>query len=152
MTISIGRGGNYAGGVFGLGSAEDGGTTRVTNSAGNGRTARGGGGGKDSGGGGWSGGGGNGGAGGYNGGNGGSGWFGSGGSGQGTRLPSIQGVTITPGAGGERECSGCSGGGGGGGIIINGGGRRGRWQAQGYGSGGGEYGNNGYHGAVIIYV
>ena len=56
-----------------------------------------------------SGGGGNGGVGGYNGGNGGSGWFGSGGSGQGTSLPSIQGVTLVPGAGGDRECNGCRG-------------------------------------------
>ena len=55
MTISIGAGGNYAGGFLGLGSAEDGGTTRMTNSDGSTRTARGGGGGKENGGGGWSG-------------------------------------------------------------------------------------------------
>ena len=208
MTISIGAGGRPG---SGLGQAGDGGSTRVTNSDGYTRTARGGQRGNQVGGSGWSGGGSyrrkrdtfwaggrvgpglgqadngesttvknsdgttvtslgghrgdstggsrlsgkgshRGGAGGSNGSNGGDGWFYNGGSGQGTRLPYIEGVTLVPGAGGARECSGCIGGGGGGGIIINGGGTRGQYEAQGYGSGGGDYGKWGYRGAVIIYV
>ena len=181
MTISIGAGGRPG---SGLGQAGDGGSTRVTNSDGYTRTARGGQRGNQVGGSGWSGGGSyrrkrggattvknsdgrtdstggsglsgegshRGGAGGSNGSDGGDGWFYNGGSGQGTRLPYIRGVSLVPGAGGARECSGCIGGGGGGGIIINGGGTRGQWEAQGYGSGGGDYGKWGYHGAVIIYV
>ena len=151
MSITIGAGGRHG---SGLGQGNDGGSTTVSNSDGRSVKARGGGRGQDNGGRGWSGGGGNGGAGGHNGGDGGAGLFGSGGSGQGTGLlPTIQGVTLVPGDGGERQCSGCAGGGGGGGIIIDGGGRRSDGRAaQGYGSGGGKYGNNGQSGAVILYV
>ena len=168
MTVSIGDGGDYAAG------GQD---TTVTNSDGETVTARGGspndG---NNGGSGWSGGGGSrsggGGAGGYNGGDGqdGSGWSGGyGGKGHYTSLPTVAGVCIVAGAGGQ-TCSNsqyCFGGGGGG-ILINGDGRRDDGRAaqgcgpegsyyddraaQGYGSGGGPYGVNGMSGAVILYV
>ena len=138
----------------------DGGDTSVTLSGSNVVTAQGGNGGTYRGGNGWSGGGGKlSGAGGFNGGDGVDGrksiydstTGGAGGAGQGTSLPSIQGLTITAGAGGQ-SCFGCQGGGGGG-VMINGdGGRRDdNRAAQGYGSGDGHYGS-GHSGVVILYV
>ena len=144
MTVSIGAGG---------GLVEDGEDTTVTNSDGITAIARGGSAGDDwIGGSGWSGGGdAGGGAGGYNGGNGKSkSWIG-GGKGQHTSLPTVDGVQIVEGDGGQ-SCSGCFGGGGGG-ILINGYGRRGDGRAaQGFGSGGGEFDDIGKSGVVILYV
>ena len=142
----------------------DGGDTIVTLSGINVVTAQGGDGGTYRGGNGWSGGGGkNSGAGGFNGGDGGDGHKyiydsttgGAGGAGQGTSLPSIKGLNITAGAGGQCSYSylyHCRGGGGGG-VIINGDGgiRDDSRAAQGYGSGGGHYDKAGKSGVVILY-
>ena len=159
MNITIGKGGeslySYYGSTFGQ-DDQDGGDTIISFSGGIVFTAQGGEQGTSfSVGAGWSGGGGYyGGVGGFNGGNGGDGdYYGQdGGAGQGTSLPSIEGLTITAGAGGQ-SCYGCYGGGGGG-VIINGdGGRRNDNRAsQGYGSGGGRFGRNGQSGVVILYV
>ena len=80
-------------------------------------------------------------------------YTGGAGAGQGTSLPSIQGLHITAGAGGQSCYSYCDGGGGGG-VIINGDGgmRFDSRAAQGYGSGGGYYDRIGKSGVVILYV
>ena len=143
MTVTIG-----AGGVRNF----DGGETTIENSSGQTVYARGGQSvGYGNGGNGWSGGGAWGGAGGHNGGDG-KDYQGRGGKGQHMALPSIAGVLIEAGAGGQscflEQCLG----GGGGGLIINGDGKRSDTRAaQGYGSGSGDYGSGGKSGAVILY-
>ena len=78
-----------------------------------------------------------------------------GGKGQHSSLPSIAGVHLEAGSGGE--CSDCNHGGGGGGLVINGRGKRSQTgAAQGYGSGGGSPGGRnvtiGNSGVVILYI
>jgi len=145
MTISIGDGG---------GKNQNGEKTTVKNADGITVTARGGNRGSHgvhgNGGSGWSGGGGKHAAGGKNGGDGKTGLhIHYGGDGQQISIPTIKGVSIAPGNGGE---PGHIWGGGGGGLVVNGKGKNSeRGAAQGYGAGGGHHNVKGQYGVVILY-